>query len=221
MSTSAQLLASFRANPVDMTTPYRWADSVVYGWLSEAQREVCVRAGSIKDTTTADVCVIDVTEGTPTYAANSLIIRITRAFLVDADGNVSPLVIYDREEMDRIYPDWRTEVDTPTGLILEGGNVVLNRIPAADATVRLEVLRLPLDDIDATTPPEIPAIHHDELVNWALYRAHLIEDDDDEAPAGRWRKYLERFEAYFGRKPNADLKRKQAANRPHITKAWW
>lgn len=221
MATSAQLLALFRQNPVDSTPSYRWSDAQVYGWLSEGQREACIRAKLIKDTTTESVCEIAISSGTATYQASGLIIRVDAAFWVDSDGARIPLDIVDRVEADRLFPDWRTTSDTPTAIIHEGTSITLNRVPAEDATLFLEVLRLPVADIAASVAPEIPAVHHEELVSWALYRALLIEDDDDEKPTGRWSKYLARFEAYFGKKPNADLRRKQMSNRPHSTKAWW
>lgn len=221
MATSAQLLSLFHQNPVDMTAPYRWSDAQVYGWLSEGQREACIRAKLIKDVSTASICEIDVSAGTATYQASELIIRIDAAFLVGSDGNRASLSVIDRVEADRIFPDWRTTADTPSAIIHEGTKLTLNRLPLEDATLHLEVLRLPISDINATAAPEIPAVHHEELVSWALYRALLIEDDDDEKPMGRWQKYLSRFESYFGKKPSADLRRRQASNLPHRTKAWW
>ena len=221
MATSAELLALFHLNPVDATTPYRWTDAQIYSWLSEGQREAAIRGLLIRDVDTVSVCRVSVTSGTSVYAISPLIIRVDAAFLVDSDGNRSSIGIYDRKELDRIYPNWRTEEDTPTGFAIEGNTLTLDRVPIADATLYLEVHRLPLAVISASSQPEIPAIHHDELVNWALYRAHLTEDDDEERPVGRWKKYLDQFERYFGRKPNADLKRKQATNTPHRVKAWW
>jgi len=220
MATSAQLLALFHLNPVDMTEPYRWEDEQVYSWLSEGQREACIRSRLIYDTATTAVCRVSVTAGTASYATSALIIQIGAVFLVDGDGVRTALNQYDRIELNRIFPEWRTTEDTPTGFVHEGNTLVLNRIPTADATLYIEAYRLPLVDIGMSAQPETPAIHHDELVNWAIYRAHLIEDDDEEQPSGRWRKYLERFEAYFGRKPDADLRRKQLANVQHCNKCW-
>lgn len=221
MATPAQLISLFHQNPVDMTAPYRWSDTQIYGWLSEGQREACIRARLIKDVSTESVCVVSVSAGTETYQASELIIRVDSAFLVGPDGRRYQLDIIDRIEADRLFPEWRTTTDTPSAIIHEGTSLTLNRLPVEDATLHLEVLRLPVSDIGATVSPEIPAIHHEELVSWALYRALLIEDDDDEKPMGRWSKYLARFESYFGKKPTADLRRKQSSNRPHRTKAWW
>ena len=221
MATSEELLELFHLNPVDSTAPYRWDDEVVFAWLSEAQREACLRGGLLKDASTASICEISVVAGTTTYSVSPLVVKIDRAMLLSESGILARVDIFDHEEMDRSFPEWRTTADTPNGCILEGNTLTLNRIPIEDATVKLEVFRLPLANISSTVQPEIPSIHHDELINWPLYRAHQIEDDDEERPVGRWQKYYARFEAYFGRKPSADLKRKQSTNTPHRVKAWW
>ena len=220
MATGEALIELFHMNPVDMTVPYRWNDLTVLRWLNESQREACIRSELIIDTTTSDVCEISVSTGVASYVVNDLVVKLNGAFLV-TDGTTKQLEIYDREEATRIFPEWRTTSDTPTGVILEGKNIILNRIPIADSTLKLEVARLPMEDITVSTSPEIQSIHHEALVDWALYRAHLVEDDDEDQPRGRWKKYLDRFESYFGKRPNVDLRRKTEVNRPHRTKAWW
>ena len=221
MATSSELLALFHLNPIDSAIPYRWSDTQVFSWLSEAQREACIRGGLIKDASTASICEISVVAGIAIYTVSPLVVKIDRAMLLSADGTLARIGIFDREEMDRSFPEWRTTSDTPNGCILEGNTLTLSRIPTDNAKVKLEVIRLPLENISSTVQPEIASIHHDELVNWTLYRAHQIEDDDDERPNLRWQKYYSRFEQYFGRKPNSDLKRKQSTNTPHRIKAWW
>lgn len=221
MATGPDLIDLFRSNPVDMTPPYRWEDDVVYSWLSEGQREACIRANLIKDVSTASICAVAVTAGTSSYAISPLIVRVDTVLAAGTSGVAEKIGIYDRTEMDRVFPAWRITHGAPSGCIVEGNTLILNRLPVSNMTLSLEVFRLPLAGINDASPPEIPAIHHDGLVDWALYRAHLIEDDDEETPPGRWRKYLATFEAYFGRKPNADLKRRTVTNTPHSNKCWW
>lgn len=221
MATSAELLALFHLNPIDSSTPYRWSDAQVFSWLSEAQREACIRGGLIKDASTESICEISVVAGTAVYTVSPLVVKIDRAMLLSADGTLARIGIFDREEMDRSFPEWRTTSDTPIGCILEGNALTLNRIPTESAKIKIEVTRLPLANISSSVQPEIASIHHDELINWPLYRAHQVEDDDEDRPTLRWQKYYSRFEQYFGRKPNSDLKRKQSTNTPHRIKAWW
>lgn len=221
MATSAQLLDLFHLNPIDSADPYRWDDEQVFAWLSEGQREACIRGGLLRDVSTVSICEIAIVAGTSSYVVSPLVIKIEVARLLDSSGSYSQMGIFDRLEMDRVMPDWRSTEDTPTGIVFDGATLTLNRIPIADATLKLEVLRLPLANISASSQPEIPSVHHDELINWPLYRAHQIEDDDEERPSGRWQTYYSRFESYFGRKPNADLRRKQSTNTPHRIKAWW
>lgn len=221
MATSAELLALFRLNPVDAITPYRWADAQVYSWLSEAQREACTRSDLIFDTSTSSICHVSIVAGTASYSISPLIVRVNTVFLVDGEGNRERLSLYNRDEMDSLFPDWRTEEEEPDGCIIEGITLTLNRVPVGSGTLYLEVIRLPTASISSSSQPEIPSIHHEELVSWAVYRAYQIDDDGADRPRGLWKTYLDRFNRYFGLKPNADLKRKTRTNIPHAIKAWW
>ena len=212
------LIAEFRDLSQDTVEPYLWDDTFVLGKLNEAEREAADRARLLFDETTEAIVDIAVTAGTATYATSPMIIDIVRAFLV-VDGESSPLHLYDRHELDRLRDDWRAESDTPTGLVWDGARVTLNRVPSVDGTIHLEVHRLPAASFTTSTSPEIPAVHHQELVSWALFRAFSVPDADGANPALA-DKYLARFERYFGRKRGANLRRSQRANKPHVNKAW-
>ena len=213
------LIAEFRDLSQDLNEPYLWDDTFVLGKLNEAEREAADRARLLFDDATVTVVDIAVTAGTAKHATSPLILDVERAFWVVGD-EATPLHLYDRHEMDRLRDDWRTESDTPTGLVWDGINVTLNRVPLVDGTIHLEVHRLPATSFTASTSPEIPAIHHAELVPWALFRAFSVPDADGANPelAGM---YYGRFERYFGRKRGANLRRSQRANKPHVNKAWW
>jgi len=213
------LIEEFRDLSQDLNEPYLWDDTFVLGKLNEAEREAADRARLLFDDATVTVVDIAVTAGTAKYATSPLILDIERAFWVVSD-EATPLHLYDRHELDRLRDDWRTESDTPTGLVWDGVNVTLNRVPLVDGTIHLEVHRLPATSFTASTSPEIPTIHHTELVSWALFRAFSVPDADGANPelAGV---YLGRFERYFGRKRGANLRRSQRANKPHVNKTWW
>ena len=213
------LLAEFRDLAQDTTEPYLWDDTFVLGKLNEAEREAADRARLLFDDSTEAVVDIAVTAGAAKHATSPLIIDIVRVFWV-VDGESSPLHLYDRHELDRLRDDWRTESDTPTGLVWDGVNVTLDRVPSVDGTIHLEVHRLPSTSFTTSTSPEIPAVHHQELVSWALFRAFSVPDADGANPALAG-VYLGRFERYFGRKRGANLRRSQRANKPHVNKAWW
>ena len=214
-----ELIAEFRDLSQDVNEPYLWDDTFVLGKLNEAEREASDRARLLFDDSTAAVVDIAVTAGTAVYATSPLIIDVERAFWV-VDGESSPLHLYDRHELDRLRDDWRTESDTPTGLVWDGVNVTLNRLPLVDGTIHLEVYRLPAASFTTSTSPEIPAVHHSELVSWALFRAFSIPDADGANPELA-ALYYGWFERYFGRKPGANLRRNRRANKPHVNKAWW
>ena len=105
MATSEELLELFHLNPVDSTAPYRWDDEVVFAWLSEAQREACLRGGLLKDASTASICEISVVAGTTTYSVSPLVVKIDRAMLLSESGILARVDIFDREEMDRSFPE--------------------------------------------------------------------------------------------------------------------
>lgn len=218
-----QLIAHFRQFPIDyVTNNYRWDDDVVLGWFNEAEREACIRARLIFDSTTENVCSLDLAAGTATYQTHDAIIEIQRAFIVKEDG-MQQLYKFDRDELDRTYPEWRTKAEPPTGFVQDDKTITLNRVPVQDGEARLEVYRLPLSDMTGSSSvPEIAPIHHVEMVNWVCYRALSSEDFEElEGMQQRGEKYLRKFEAYFGRKPNADLRRRQRTNVPHSNKCHW
>lgn len=218
----ASLVELFRTHPIDYTDPYMWEDTDVLAWINEAEREAAIRARLIFDRTTSAYCAISVTAGTARYAVNAKVFDISRAFFTDANSTRTTLEPRDRTELDRVFSDWRTTTEKPGGYVFDDTSITLDRLPDTAGTIALEVYRLPAADVTFSTSPEIAAIHHGELVNWACYKALSTGDFEQiEETQQRANKYLALFEQYFGRKPSADLRRRQRANTPHVNKAWW
>jgi len=126
----------------------------------------------------------------------------------------------DRYEQDRLNRDWRDTIGRPTGFIHDDSSITMNRIVDSPAELKLECYRVPKREMeDAGDEPEISAVHHRRLDGWVRYRAYLAPDADfgDKTRAAE---SLADFEDYFGRRPDADHRRENNANRPHRVKCW-
>jgi hypothetical protein len=214
------LRAQFRSEADDAVAPYLFSDEDVDDWHNQAVEEAAVRADLLPEFDDAEVCAIDVTAGTSGYALHTAVTRVTHAaFTPDGQTEPTTLELIERVELDRRRPNWRTETGAPSCLLVEQGKVRLVPKPSTDGTLSLEVFRLPLTPMTADVDePEIQAHHHRHLVDWALFRAYSKPDTEtqDLARAGAAEA---RFEARFGRRPDADMKQASEA-RPHFNKVW-
>jgi hypothetical protein len=218
----AALRAQFRSDADDSATPYLFADTDVNAWLLEAVEEAAVRADLLPEFDSAPVCQLAVVAGTQGYTLHTAISRVTRAdfYLGTESANRYELALIDRIELDRVRPDWRTEEGDPEVLLIEKGKARLVPKPTSAGVVLLEVFRRPLTPMaQDSDSPEIPALHHRYLVDWALYRAYS-RPDTETYDAGRADAALARFEDRFGPAPDAD-ERQADEIVPHVNKAFW
>jgi len=220
--TLAELIASFRTDADDtVANPYLWSDVELTRWANEAVQEAALRARLLFDASTTAVCQINIVAGTTSYQLHAKVHDVEHARTVDAGGKVTKLTLIDRIELERVRPDWRYETREPRALIRYDGRIEVDCIPDADYTLNLEVYRLPLADLAANgDTPEIAAIHHRHLVKWMLHRAYERPDSESRDPEKSARAEKD-FTKVFGRRPDADLRRAQQANRPQFNKAIW
>lgn len=214
------LVATFRADTDDRADPPRCEKSDVVGWLNEAEDEASLRARLIFDQDSG--CTeIAITAGDTVVQIDPSIFEIETAYLIDADGRTHPLMQKDRTELDRVFPDWRTTTDRPDALIHDDKTVAFSRIVDAEYTLRLEAYRKPARPMASNDDePEIHPRHHRMLIEWAKHRAYSVPDTDL-FNSGKAAEALEKFEDYFGRRPDASVRRRQQANKPHHNKACW
>lgn len=217
--TGAQFIALYRERAKDNASPPLCEDNEILLFLNEAEQEAAKRARLLFDRTTEALCSIDVTSGTATYTLNALVHEVYYASFTDTGGLSQRLRIKDREEMDRILPDWRDMSESPRFLIVDENSVELVGNPNIDGTIDLEVYRLPLVDIEEDTEPEIAKGHHIKLLDWILYKAFSSPDADLGAPA-RAMYHKQEFEKYFGLPTDADRNRSGWRNRPQRNKVW-
>lgn len=220
--TLAELIALFRSDADDIVAnPYLWSDAELKGWANEAEQEAALRAKLLFDASTTAVCQIAIVAGTTSYPLHAKVHDVEHARIIDSAGNVTRLTLTDRIELERVRPDWRYETRPPRALIRYDGRIEVDCIPDADYTLRLEVHRLPMEDMaDNADTPEIAPIHHRHLVKWMLHRAYQRPDSETHDPE-RSAKAEQAFTKVFGRRPDANLRRDQQANRPQFNKAVW
>lgn len=218
----SQLITSFRTDADDAARPYLWSDDEVIGWLNEAEEEAAIRSKLIFESVRPEICQIDVSIAAGNvYKLHDAVSEIIYASLTDVSGNVTQLGIKDRFELSRLKPDWRTTTEKPQYLVHHDKNIELGCIVDASYTIKLEVHRLPLKCLaKESDTPEINRVHHKMLVQWALHRAYEKPDAETLNPA-KSQTAEAKFTEYFGERPNADMRKAENANRPHVNKAYW
>lgn len=203
-----QLTERFRIEADDLLEPYLWPSDWVAGWFSEAQDEAALRARLLLDDYTTAVTQIAVVAGVASYPLHPKLYEIAVIDFVPEVGYVQPVYLTSRERLDRERSGWRYEpADTPTNAIQTDTRLRLVPVPSAAGTLRLEGYRLPFKPlVNDNDKPEINDAHHIHLMDWVLYRAFGKPDADAHDPQ-RSKEALDRFEAYFGLRPDADLRR--------------
>lgn len=217
----ATLRATFRTETGDKREPYLFDSDDIDLWLNEAQTEAAIRGRLIYETDNDDICEIAVTAGTSTYTLHVKLYEIMVArFQKDGDTEWTELPIRSRKELDRLRPGWRDETEDVRDLIQDDKTIRFGCIPVSDGTLRLEGYRLPRVDMeDDDDTPEIHAMHHRQLVDWALFRAYLSPDAETNDPKRAYEAET-RFTRYFGAKPDADGRRLTQHDTPHHNQLW-
>lgn len=197
------IILQARAELDDQAEPFLWPDDELQGYANEAEQEACRRSRLLIDSTTTAITQMTVTLGDPMITLDSRIIFVRRARL---SGQDAPLARSTVREIDAFIPGWEdVSNSTPLAMITdyETGKLRLYPPPVAAGTLKLNVYRLPLLDMNENTDsPEINARFHRSLIHWIKYRAYLKKDsethDPDEAS-----KALALFEQDFGKRSSA------------------
>lgn len=220
--TLEQLIARFRIEADDLVEPFLWEPEWLADWFSEAQNEAAIRARLLLDDYTPAVCDIAVTTGTASYATHPKLYEIASLrFEVTGQRTCEPRLVT-REWLDRMEPGWRDlPAGSPRWVIQTDTRLRLVPVPSTAGTLRMEAYRLPLKAlVNDTDKPEIHEAHHLPLVQWVLYRAFSKPDADARDPQ-RAEKALTEFESYFGRRPDADLRRSTRHDEVQANQAIW
>lgn len=174
----SELRAAVRRRLRDVTEPTLWSNSEIDANLNEAEREACVRALLIEDNS-SQLTQIDVTTDETRYVIDP---RVIDVISIEAASNPG-IPFY--------------------GWTITEGYLVLDRPPSADDTLTIRCYRLPLSDMEADDDtPEIRAMHHDRMCDWAISLCYLVPDADafDQQASDR---YAARFTQSFGERHSA------------------
>ena len=203
-----QLIQQFRVDSDDMQSPPLWESEWIAAWLTEAQDEAAIRGRLLMDDYTTALTQIPVTAGVSSYALHPKLYEIAVMDFIPEVGYVQPVYLTSREKLDRDRNGWRNEpAGVPCSAIQTDTRLRLVPVPSVNGTLRLEAYRLPLKAlVNDNDKPEIHEAHHRHLVYWALHRAFSKPDADGRDP-GRAAAAEAAFTAYFGRLPDADLRR--------------
>lgn len=214
--TLKQLVARFRAAAVDLAEPYLFDPEFVVDALNEAQYEAVIRARLLHECDAPGVCTIALTAGKSSYGLHESLYEITHLMRIEDGQPDTVLALKSVEWLTNHYPDWRTDHKYVLPFaVQEDSTIRLATPPKAAGQLRLEGYRLPLrvmcGDNDS---PEINIAHHEKLVQWALFRAYSQPDSDGIDPQ-RASKAEAEFTAYFGPRPDADLRRQTREDTDH------
>lgn len=204
------MIQQFRTLTRDTVRRYMWQDSELAPWFSEAETEAAIRSRLIFDAVELDVSAGDTELNLPVE-----LFDIEYAELRDAAGKSYQITARTRDELRSINREWRTTTERPEHFVHDAKRLVFSAIADAGYTLYLEFYRTPRKPLAAEKDePELQEHHHAKLVEWVMFRAYSKPDSDTMNPQ-KAKESEDRFESYFGRRPSADLRRRQNANKPH------
>lgn len=206
-----ELIKQFRVLSKDMVRKYLWPDEELIPWFAEAEKEAAQRARLIRDSDEITLSIGDKSCDLP-----SGMFDVQYAELRAVDGTVYEIHATDHVELTATRPGWRTKTDRPREFIDNGdGTLTLGYVCDAEYTLYVEGFRTPKNPLSSESDePEIAEDHHSKLVDWVFFRAYSKPDVDTLNP-GKSADGEDRFTKHFGKRLNADLRRRQNASRPH------
>ena len=189
----AALRAECRTRLGDEANPPLWADKWLDERLNEAEREACIRARLIEDSSSV-ASSLDLTTTEKRYPLHESVLDVLCCELESNPG--APVGGWTITEAEIVFAD----------------------LPKKDDVLLMTVIRMPLNPMTGNKDePEIRAHHHARLVSWVLHCAYLVQDTEAFDPQAAQRHEAE-FEHYFGERPTANVQRKHRAKTGHVTR---
>lgn len=201
-------ILSDRSDRVDGAPDQLWTDATLIRYIDEAQTRFARLGLVLRDASTPEVCQVTLREMLDSYPLDPSVLAVISARL---DGDGGDLVRaghaafgtvrapdpywWDQAGVTNLMPGKPLAWSTDEGLAPDERDrlsaVSLRLYPAPSAAyagtlLRLRVLRLPLNPLTParlSAQPEIPAVHHIEMLDWAAYLALRIVDVDQGMPA--------------------------------------
>lgn len=219
-----------RSNRVAGTEDILWSTATLVRYIDEAQRKLAREGLVLRDSTTTEVCVVQPVAGQAEYALHPSVLAVISA---QQQGDITDLAraghsafqtyqhpetyFADPNAFTSIAPGKPLAFSTDEGLRADDDgttSVVTLRlfpVPTADylQPIRLRVVRLPLERLSAkqlTAVPEVPEMHHLEMLDWSAYLALRIADVDAGMP-GRALEFRASFEAMVAKARSAAMRK--------------
>lgn len=206
-----------RSDRVSGSPDYLWSDETLVRYIDEAQKRFARKGLVLRDGTTPDVCQITLKTGVEFYPLHPSVLaliscRLTgdHADLVRAGHGVLDTYqrqdpyFFDSSNLSTLTPGKPLGFTTDEYVSNDDydslGVLTLRVFPAPSSeynnqVLKLRVVRMPLETLRAdclTVTPEIPEVHHIEMLDWSAYLALRIIDVD-----GGWAKRAYEFRDSF------------------------
>lgn len=197
-----ELAEEFRNQVGDTEQPHLWSEGEVLGYIIDAQDTFVRKTGGIGDMTTAAIVDLALVANTPFTTHSPYILRIMSGRLLTAKRGID--FVHESDVPMLKLQDYGVQLsfnldDTETGEVrygvlgLEEKKIRWLRVPEANDTCRLRVLRLPYPRITgwqgAGNVLEIDEQHHRPLILWMKHLAYSKQDaearDDKKAEDNR------------------------------------
>lgn len=202
---ATQLHDLFRAEMRDDEDPYLFDSPTIYSYIDAAQVEFCRLTEGIEDARTFGVNVV---AGSEWCATDPKILKIRRAY-DKANGRPVDVVNIEHVEQQGIRFDGRVG---PLKALVAGAEKNSLRawpVPSQDATIQLEVFRLPRRVDEDRIRLEIDAHHHIYLLDWAKHLAFGTRDADVFDPRAS-EDHRSKFMAYCARSKAEQVRARHA-----------
>jgi hypothetical protein len=179
-----------------------WHNDELLRMLGRAVDEACLRSRLIVDSTTSAICSLAVTADDPLLTVDSRVHVVERLMLASQEW---PLEKKSAAWLDKNILDWEDRTGRVEYYVWDGrmDQLRLVGIPEDDDTAELQVWRGPLAAVLYDTAPEIPAVHHYNLLHWVAHLAYLKENSNTyDKKKSDYHGTL--FAGFFGDRPDAE-----------------
>lgn len=232
--TLSELIQRFRIAAFDKVEPYFFSDDEITMWLNDAEREAAIRGRLIRDFTTPDVAEIPMVADKAYYPLHEAFYEIEHIGyeyippLANGYYDDNSLVLISQEDMTSLNPYWRNKGDMHhlygnelRYAVQYDTDIRIAPTPKYNGMLYVEGYRVPIKPMkDDDDSPEINAIHHEYLVQWALFRGFSVPDTETFDPTRSGQAEAE-FTRYFGLRPDSDLRRITREDVPHTVEPFW
>ncbi|MBF0337074.1 MAG: hypothetical protein HQL05_04510 [Nitrospirae bacterium] len=197
--TVKDILQRTRQLLTDNIPPYLWSDTELVDYLNDAINELLIQTRLLIDSSTAEICRIEVSAGVNAYALDRRVIALKRVML---QGTGTLLVRVTQQYMDASGGNWEQATGNPRNYLLDATSGYLTLYPTPDKsdTMRLTVYRLPINDLSPTAQeaePELNYRYHPKLIAGIICRAYEKTDTETFNPTGGqkyadiWNRFIE------------------------------